>query len=167
MISPNALADQARKVAEELMMLARLLTSEEISETKVSSPRVEEKVEPFKQSIPYVNDPSRPDYNPSPPFKVERLPERNTVRADQIAVKRGVMIVCQACHKPLYVSNRDITYGKFSLAAYDSLSGVPEMESVRIENMDGNIAIDCVLCNTPKSVYLVGRKPGQENVRSI
>jgi len=169
MATPKKLAVLAARIAEAMKEFSEILeeiASEEKPKKGKKARKPKAKAKPKPPKHPGVT------YGPGehpPPFKVDAVPPRAAADKRKTVVKKGQVCVCTNCLKPTYVANRDIHDDDFSFSAYTPVPGVEDFgESVRFENMGGNIAVDCPLCKSPMALYVVGGKPtNMEGVKVI
>ena len=170
----NAVANQARKASEELVILARMLDGMKSSEVSnsgsdnsslsVSSTPlgVSPKVVNTVNNRTYQNDPNKPGYDPEPSFKVDKVPARDTRGDGRLLVKEGTLIGCEKCKKIMIKVVRNVydtkEVGKgIGLDAYEWQLGWKWGESAVIHRDKGGFAVDCPECNAVKSIWLYGR----------
>lgn len=106
-------------------------------------------------SVPYD-----PLYDPAPPFEPERPPPRDEGIGDKILAPQNTACICAACKKVVYVTNtaiRDKMKVSEFIAAYSPTPGMPNIpKTTEIQNIDGNITMDCPACAALKQLYLTG-----------
>jgi hypothetical protein len=103
-----------------------------------------------------------PLYDPPPPFDPDPLPPPQEAATGAVVAVANSACICVSCNKVGYITNADIRDNMKIvdfLAAFTPSPGMPALtRSLEIQNIDGNISIDCPSCKQSKSLYLVGRK---------
>ena len=113
---------------------------------------------PIKKSVAYD-----PLYDPAPPMSGDPVPPRPEITLGKIIIAKNTAAICDSCRKVIYISNRDITegmsYDDFAVGFTPTDPGIePIGDNIEIQNIDGNISVDCPSCKGVKCLYLVGRK---------
>lgn len=184
MATPKEIAQQARRLSEEMIIFARMLegaassggptgaATVEIPEVRQIDKKPPPPAAPARVKHTYQNDPNLPGYDPEPPFQVDKVPPREAPPQGQVVMKAGTIIVCRSCNQPLLKANRDIDNtavpGRgLSLDAFDFL--VPDVrfpESIPLYNEPTGKAVDCPLCHGHKGIWLYGNPPPPADVRT-
>jgi len=155
----------------EIVMLAALVQARVISVVLPTSslPVVPTQKEPaIKEDNPTTQVKKRiqyDEYDPPPAVDIVEPPPRETSTGKELAPANKAC-VCSACQKVVYITNASIKDGcKIAdfIKAFTPTEGMPFItRKSEIQNIDGNISMDCPSCKTSKSLYLIGRKPNKQ-----
>jgi len=119
---------------------------------------------PTKKSVAYD-----PQFDPPPPMTGDPVPPRNEPSKGKVIIPKNTAAICDACRKVVYITNKDVTegmaYDDFAAAFTPTDPGIELIgESIDLQNIDGNISVDCPACNAPKALYLIGRRVNSESL---
>jgi hypothetical protein len=113
---------------------------------------------PIRKSVPYD-----PETDPAPDIDIVEPPPREDTKGKVLAQSNKVCI-CSKCNRIMYVTNRTIIDGmlvKDFIEAFTPSEGIPVItRKTEIQNIDGNISMDCPDkdCHGNKTLYLIGKK---------
>lgn len=156
--------------ASEALMVVALLQARIISKAVLTTSVPETVVQvvdttskPVTQQVPKKAVKYDNLYDPPPPMSADKPPER-AVEPQRILSKEGSPCICADCNKVVYMASRDIPNNckvDYFIDSFTPLAkGAPPMsDRIEIQNIDGNISIDCPICGASKRLYLTGSRP--------
>jgi len=161
MATPQEIARQAQRLAQELTTFAEMLgegrQSVNIGKAIPHAQPVPAQEKPNREIVrpkksTYNNDPTSPDYDPEPPFRPDPLPPRPKLfKSNQLVIAEDTIIVCEKCKQPAVRANRNIynTNDKENGLSLDALDILDKRfdwpEQVKCDKKNG-ITLTCPLC---------------------
>lgn len=107
-----------------------------------------------------------PAYDPEPPFDVQPLPPPQAATPGKVLVPSGKACICSACERIVYTTTRDVKDGmkveEFVTSFKPYAEGTPALPyKIELQNIEGNVSVDCPACGGVKTLYLIGRKKSE------
>lgn len=172
MTTPQELAKQAQRLAQELQIFSTMLGGgvPEVQSNLGNQVSVN-KLPPKPRPVAYQNNPNMPGYDPEIHIPVDRVPPRVEVGlTGQVMVRGGQIVVCTSCKTQVLQANRDIDGSDvpgrgLSLDAFDFLlSGLQWPAPVNVRTMPTGIVTDCPHCRGNTCLWLYGSPPQGGNL---
>ena len=170
MSSPKELAQMAQQLSELMSQFAQALGGVEAPATKkrAKKPIAKEPVRVEKKSVrpklSYNNDPSSPDYDPEPPFAIEKVPPRDErLSQGKLVIAKGSIFICRGCNQPAVKATRDIYNSEekgqgLELSALEILDKQYDWSDNVTVDKKGGVCITCPLCGK-LALWLIGKPP--------
>lgn len=101
-----------------------------------------------------------PLYDPPPPMSGDPLPPPD-IPTGKVIGRKDSACICDGCHKVIYTIKQDIPDNcpvpQF-IDSFKPFGDAPAItDKLEIQNIDGNISVDCPSCGGIKSLYLIGK----------
>ena len=111
------------------------------------------------------------DRNPETPFPARSAVKPPTPKAGLIIAPKGKGCMCVNCGAVVYMTNKEITdpmkIEEFidAFEPFNHTNKIPR--NAKVQNIDGSLATDCVLCNASMSLFLVGKPVKKEEKKEV
>src|SRR3990167_9980104 len=94
--------------------------------------------------------------------KAQEVTPSEPKRPPKVIAKKGLTCSCSSCQKLVYQITRDVTdpmpvsefIEAFTPLGHDGILST----KTELQNVNGNVSVNCPLCKSPFTVYLIGKQ---------